>query len=88
MTSGVMMYAAIGIVAVVVVLLGVFVALRRRGRKGALRPASLATISPPGAVGGISSETAEKLRKLRRMLDLELITQEDYEEQKKRLGAR
>jgi hypothetical protein len=71
----------------IVVLVGVFLALRRRGRKGAVGPAPVAAISPPRAVQEISPESAEKLQKLRRMLDLGLITQEDYEEQRKRLCA-
>jgi len=79
-----MMYAAIGIVVVVVLLVGVFVTLRR-GRKVTARPVPVATTSQPESVQGISPETAEKLQRLKRMLDLGLITQEDYEEQRKRL---
>jgi hypothetical protein len=80
--------AAAGAVFVIgVVLVVVFLTLRRRGRKGTVGRVPVATISLPETAGKISSETAEKLQKLRRMLDLGLITQEDYEEQRKRLGA-
>jgi hypothetical protein len=61
-------------------------AMRRRGRGGIAGPAPVASTKLP-AYGGISPEAAEKLRRLRRMLDLGLITQEDYEDQRKRLGA-
>jgi len=76
-------YAAIG--TVVVVLVSIFLALRRRGRKGTARPVPVATISQRGSVQIVSPEAAEKLQRLKRMLDLRLITQEDYEEQLKRL---
>jgi len=57
------LYTTVGIV-VVVVLVGVFLTLRRRDRKGAVGPAPVAAISPPRAVQEISPETAEKLQKL------------------------
>jgi hypothetical protein len=84
-TSGVIMYAAIGIV--VVVLVGVILALRRRRSKQTMSPSPVAAISPPKSVREISPDTAEKLQRLRRMLDLGLITQEDYEDQRRRLGS-
>ena len=81
--SNFLIYGAIGLV-VVVVLGVVCLALRRRGRKVTAWP--IATISPTRSVQGISSETAEKLQKLRRMLELGLITQEDYEERTREIA--
>jgi hypothetical protein len=41
----------------------------------------------PTSITGISPETAAKVQRLKRMLDSRLITQEDYDEQRKRLTA-
>jgi hypothetical protein len=84
--NSLLIYAAVGIV-VVVVLVGVFLTLRGRGRKGTVGRVPAVTISPQGSAQTISPGTVEKVQRLRRMLDLGLITQEDYEEQRKRLGA-
>jgi hypothetical protein len=78
-------YSSIGIV-LVAALVSIFFAVRRRGRKRTAGSEPGAG-SRPVSVQGISSETAEKLLKLRRLLDLGLITQEDYEDQRKRLSA-
>jgi hypothetical protein len=81
-----MILVAFGLV-VVVVLIGVFSTLTKRGPKRLTRRPPVPSISPPEPERRISPETAEKLRRLRRMLDLGLITQDDYGEQKKRLDA-
>ena len=77
MTSSMLIYTAIGIVALILVV-SIFFALRRRGRKATLSPAYPKMMTP---------DTTEKLQRLKRMLDLGLITQEDYEDQKKRIIA-
>ena len=79
-----MIYGAVGVI-VIVALIAIIGAVR--GRKRSARSAHVATVSSPRPVQRISPESAEKLQKLRRMLDLGLITEADYDEQRKRLSA-
>jgi len=83
--SSLFTYAAVGIV--VVVLAVVFLAVGRGRRKRALRHAPVATISSSGSAQMASPERTEKLQRLRKMLDLGLITQKDYEDQRRRLNT-
>lgn len=71
-TGSLLMYVGIGIVviAVVAALVGVFLAVRRRGRKVTATPFPVLS-----------------LEDLKSLLDLGLITQDDYDEQRRRLGA-
>jgi LPXTG-motif cell wall-anchored protein len=75
-SSNALLYVVAGIV-VAVVLVGVFFLLRKR-RKAAPKP-TVVTQSTP--------EMDAKLQRLKQMLDSGLITQADYEEQKRKLGV-
>jgi hypothetical protein len=77
-------YGVVGIIAIVA-LIAIIGAVG--GRKRSARSAHVETVSSPRPVQRIGSETVEKLTKLKRMVDLGLITQDDYDEQRKKWDA-
>jgi hypothetical protein len=72
--------------AVIIVMLAILLVTRRRGRKlPQSQPTPTARSTPAQQLRPITPEVAQKLQQLKSMLDAGLITQEDYEAQKKRL---
>jgi len=72
--------------AVIALLLVLLMVTRRRGRKlPPSQPTPTARSTPAQQPRPITPEVAQKLQQLKSMLDAGLITQEDYEAQKKKL---
>lgn len=85
-SSGSSLWLSVAIIAVVVVIVALagFIVLLRRRRRTPTAPAPSAplvtTQAPP-----VSPQVAQKLQQLKAMLDAGLITQEDYNDQKRKL---